>query len=397
MGLIKKQKKYERIDAANQAEDEAGEVHTAVADDALHAPEEEGLDRDSTGLANPPIYDGGIKVTLLDSAQSKFIVHCDKSWTVLEFKEASCRQTKVVPNSQRLIHMGKLLQDDETLDHYGIKDDGKIIHLFARPNVVIRTDEENNSTGDVQPEEGSGTAGAHVPRIVIDEDEANRRSQILILSSQEIFEAQHRVKIFSFLLMVISSMELLTLMTLFVGIEAEDPYSGQSAEAPPGNPTDQPADTGPPPQMRVWQNSDYFDTAISAFGLYVSLLGIKATTENTRQLAVKYFVCLVIVGVASNCYYYYLNVTAEERLASEGNKAVNPASLYTDAFMGILLPMIVWLLCIIRAYEFQRLIREAENEAEERVNAQDSTNDESTTSVPYGTAESLQVERGEST
>ena len=347
---------------------------------------------------NPPIYDGGIKVTLLDSAQSKFIVHCDKSWTVLEFKETSCRQTKVVPSSQRLIHMGKLLQDDETLDHYGIREDGKIIHLFARPNVVIRTDEESSSVGgDVEPEEGAGTAGAHVPRIVIDEEEANRRSQILILSSQEIFEAQHRVKIFSFLLMIITSMELLTLMTLFVGIEAEDPYSDQSAETPPGNPTDQPADSGPPPQMRVWQNSDYFDTAISAFGLYVSLLGIKASTENTRQLAVKYFACLVLVGIASNCYYYYLNVTAEERLANDRNQAINPASLYTDAFMGILLPMVVWVLCIIRAYEFQRLIRDAENEAQERVNAQDSANDESTTSLPYGSAESLQVERGETT
>ena len=111
----------------------------------------------------------------------------------------------------------------------------------------------------------------------------------------------------------------------------------------------------------------------------------------------KYFVCLVIVGIASNCYYYYLNVRAEERLANERNKAINPASLYTDAFMGILLPMVVWLLCIIRAYEFQRLIRDAENEAQERVSAQDSTNDESATSLPYGTEESLQVERGEST
>ena len=68
MGLIKNKKKYERIDASNKAE--SGEVHTAVADDALHAPEEEGLGRDSTGLTNPPIHDGGIKVTLLDSAQS---------------------------------------------------------------------------------------------------------------------------------------------------------------------------------------------------------------------------------------------------------------------------------------------------------------------------------------
>lgn len=43
-------------------------------------------------------------------------------------------------------------------------------------------------------------------------------------------------------------------------------------------------------------NSDYFDTLISAFGLYVSLLGIKATTENTLQLARQYLFCLTLAG-----------------------------------------------------------------------------------------------------
>ena len=86
----------------------------------------------------PPIYHE-INVVLMDAAQTKFNIKCDKQWSVSEFKEASASVTKVGPQMQRLIHMGKLLQDAETLEHYGISEDGKIIHLFPKPNVVINT------------------------------------------------------------------------------------------------------------------------------------------------------------------------------------------------------------------------------------------------------------------
>ncbi|KAL7443225.1 hypothetical protein ACHAXM_008854 [Skeletonema potamos] len=319
-----------------------------------------------TGLSSstqlPPIQNE-INVTLLDGATKKFIIKCDPAWTVAEFKSASAVLTKVPPNSQRLIHMGKLLQDDATLDECGINASEKIVHLFPKPNVVINNDNDDDENGDndVRTE-----GGAHVPRIVLDAEEASRRSQILILSSTEIFEAQHRVKIFSFLLMIISSMELLTLMTLFVGVQAEDNPYGGSGEVPPGNPTDTPPSSSQTIQIRTWQNSDYADAVISAFGFYVSLLGIKATTENTLQLAKQYFACIIIAAIASNCYYYYLNVQQEERFAQQNNKPIDQNQLYTDAFVGILLPLTVWALCVIRAYQFQTLIREAEQEAEER-------------------------------
>jgi len=328
-----------------------------------------------SGLASepqlPPIQNE-INVNLLDGATKKFTIKCDPTWTVAEFKAASAVITKVPPNSQRLIHMGKLLQDDATLSECGINASEKIIHLFPKPNVVINNDNgedgnyqsttNNNGSGDNEGTEG----GAHVPQIVLDAEEASRRSQILILSSTEIFEAQHRVKIFSFLLMIISSMELLTLMTLFVGVQAEDNPYGGSGEVPPGNPTDPPTPSSQTMQIRTWQNSDYADTVISAFGFYVSLLGIRATTENTLQLAKQYFACITVAAIASNCYYYYLNVQQEEKFAQQNNKTIDEHQLHTDAFVGILLPLTVWALCVIRAYQFQTLIREAEREAEER-------------------------------
>ena len=345
-----------------------------------------------------------INIVVMDAAQHKFNIVCDASWTVMQFKQANSTVTRVPPQSQRLIHMGKLLTDNATLVDCGIRNNGQIVHLFPKPIVVINdthgvgtTTSGGRSSGgdqenvDIEDQAGESAAGggAHIPQIIIDADEASRRSQILILSSQEIFEAQHRVKIFSFLLMIISSMELLTLMTLFVGMNVDEssqegPYSSGTGggsggnmnhEIPPGNPTDIPptlpnsyTDNMNNNMIRTWQDSDYFDTLISAFGLYVSLLGIKATTENTLQLARQYLACLTLAGVGSNCYYYYLNVNAQQKQAEARGEDgdIDISVVHTTAFVGILLPLTIWILCIVRAYQFHMLIREAEVEAQQR-------------------------------
>ena len=357
----------------------------------------------------PPIYHE-INITLLDGAQAKFSIAADPSWKVSQLKAASADVTKVPPESQRLIYMGKLLVDSKTLEESGIKESEVVVHLFPKPNVVINTSNNDGGATEVEADENNADnngIGAHVPQIIMDADEAAQRSQILILSSQEIFEAQHRVKIFSFLLMIISSMELLTLMSLYVGVDSDYPGSSGGMETPPGNPTDTvtPSTQG----MRTWQTSDYADTAISAFGFYVSLLGIKATTENTLELARRYMVCIVIAGVSSNIYYYCLNLNQMAKAAEEHNQSLDDASLYGGSFVGILLPLTVWTMCIVRAYQFQLLLREAEMEAQERTGGTE-TNSHSNggdgAALPYGSGETgvpamyndleLQVEQGTS-
>jgi len=355
----------------------------------------------------PPIYHE-INITLLDGAQTKFSIAADPSWKVSQLKAASANVTKVPPQSQRLIYMGKLLVDSKTLEESGIKESEVIVHLFPKPNVIINTSNDDRGEGtEVESDENNGDnngVGAHVPQIVMDADEAAQRSQILILSSQEIFEAQHRVKIFSFLLMIISSMELLTLMSLYVGVDSD--YPSSSGETPPGNPTDTvtPSTQG----IRTWQTSDYADTAISAFGFYVSLLGINATTENTLELARRYLVCIVIAGISSNIYYYWLNLNQMAKAAEEHNQNLDDASLYGGSFVGILLPLTVWTMCIVRAYQFQLLIREAELEAQERTGGAEITSNSNGdgAALPYGSGETgapamyndleLQVEQGTS-
>jgi len=364
------------------------------------------LDDDTNqSVSIPPIYNE-INIILMDSTQSKFNIKCDATWTISQFKEVSSTITKVPKQSQRLICMGKLLKDDMTLNECGINETNKIIHLFPKPNVIVNNSSTTDNNSGIDNDNAESPEGAHIPQIILDEDEANRRSQILILSSQEIFEAQHRVKIFSFLLMIISSMELLTLMTLFLGVQTEEesnsPYGGggDTTTLPPGNPTDTPPSSGgggnSNMQMRVWQNSDYFDTVISAFGFYVSLLGIRATTENTLQLAKRYFICVTIAGVLSDCYYYYLNIQATSKQASNRNQHLDPTELYTTSFVQILLPLTVWLLCIIRAHQFQVLIREAEVEAEERARGLNNNNeDENVSGSSDDNIEGQREEEGE--
>jgi len=165
-------------------------------------------------------------------------------------------------------------------------------------------------------------------------------------------------------------------------------------DIPPGDPTDTtsnvPGNNSNLPAIRTWQNSDYADFFISALGFYVATLGIKATTENTVALAKKFFILLLIVGSGWISYYYYLNVQAEEHLNNINNNnkdGTNPngnntnnknndlpeehadmsnADLYISAFISMLLPILVWGLCFLRAFQFSRLLQEAQREAEER-------------------------------
>jgi len=192
----------------------------------------------------------------------------------------------------------------------------------------------------------------------VDAQEAERRQQILILSSNEVFEAQHRVKLLCLLLLVMSSFELLTLVTMMLG-GPETPESGL--------PTDG--------TMRTWQNTDYIDLIISCFGVYVATLGIKATTENTLGLARCYLYCLVLSGISWNAFFFFTSVERAKEESGMDDDVYNDSvfqddtqdtSVYAQATLAMLLPLFVWSMCFVRAWQFQHLIHLAELEAQQR-------------------------------
>jgi len=393
--------------------------HTAADDhDDLEAPANENSPLDggsSTSTRQQPNSssskedDGtSLTITILDTAHSKFYVRADPSWTIARFKAAGTARHSVAASGQRLIYMGHLLDDMSTLEECGLGGSGaggdeeeeanKIVHLFPKPNVVVRAEDEHGDVGQALSAGGgggsaAGSSGAHVPQIYLDANEAS--SPVLVLSSQEIFEAMHRVKLLSFLLLIMSIMELLTLFSIMMGgvpdTDAANGYSSYSGggyeDIPPGDPTDTgppvPSYDGQPMQMRTWRSSDYADLFVSCLGLYVSTLGIKATTESKVFLARQYFYGLILAGLAWNGYQYYLNVQvykeaeeAAEQAAEDAddggggglgpNQAPDYGSPYSAAFGTLIIPFAVWFMCWFRAWEFHSLMVQAEEEAQER-------------------------------
>ena len=315
-----------------------------------------------------------ITVVILDSAQTKFPILANPQWTIGKFKSVGAKVHKVAPASQRLIFHGKLLEDTKTLKEYKIETSQVIVHLFPKPRVVMTSNSRTNSyltdvTSSTQP---NSETGAHVPEIFLDEEEQERRGQILVLGSHEIQEAQNNVKLLSLLLLVVCAMRLLALFSIAMGVAEEPIYEDDLA--PPLTPNATDYSTSPDYQVRDWQTQDYFDLFVSGIGFYVATLGMKATTENTLRLANMYMVGVVIAGVAWNIWnicMYALFVQEESKPRDDDDlMPLTRDDFITVAFFTIMLPLMVWIMCCTRAFEFRRLIQEAEHEAAERIRSQ---------------------------
>lgn len=308
-----------------------------------------------------------IVVTVLDMKQQKFRVSADPNWTVSQFKVYSSSIHQVPADSQRLIYMGKLLKNEETLRDSRITESDRIVHLFPKPKMIVKATqvEEDAEVGDASDAEDA-PAHAHIPQIVVDETFYST-----IITTNELFEAQQRVKLLSFVLLIISSMELLTLVTIFLGPDVSGGNTSfNTDDVPPGDPTDYVSPThhgAEEEQMRSWRQTDYIDVVVSAAGVYVALLGLKASTENTPALALQYCLGLVGVGCAWLGYYFYVGVLDGTKNADSD---VNEREVYVNAATGLTIPCIIWVTCFIRAFQFRSMIIDAQREALERHEAQ---------------------------
>jgi hypothetical protein len=324
-----------------------------------------------------------ITVVVLDSAQTKFNVRANPDWTIGRFKKVGATVHKIPPISQRLIYRGKLLADSITLRDSGIIQDQVILHLFPKPRVVVTNSSSatQESSAAAAPTE---SGGAHVPQIILDEEEAERRGQILVLGSVEIAEAQNNVKLLSLLLLVVCSMRLLALFSIAMGVADDDATSYQDDLVPSpdnggSNSTDGGGGYSPPQgseyQTRPWENTDYFDLIVSSIGFYVATLGMKATTENTLRLANDYLIGTFIAGVCWNVWnvFLYLIFVKDEttdKPDDDQTVALDRDDFVTVAFFTVVLPLLVWFLCCLRAHQFRQLLEEAEQEAAERIRYQ---------------------------
>lgn len=381
-------------------------------------------------------------VTILDYCHKRWAVQVPAGGngraTVRDLKQAGEAVHGIAVSQQRLIYQGKLLSDDAMLlASANIAGNDAIVHLFPKPRVVVVNSNSNNNNNNSELEansdandasgsgSGSGSGGARVPTIIMDQAEVDRRGEILVLGSMDYIEAVNNVKLFSFMLLIISSIELLNLAAIALGNGAAvaaqasngsgggaDPDAlapfvlhddffdddnvsnnnnstafGNSNSSSIGSLTD-----GIDPALAIiqtWTPIKFVDVAISVIGVYVALMGIKASNENCVATAKLYLTGTCITAVAWLVYNYIISLEVDEAVAASMNSAGGSSSsssssyssssgasdsVYDQAFQVMILPAMVWCMCIFRAWQFQHLLTEAESEAVERIAAETAGN-----------------------
>lgn len=332
--------------------------------------EERNNESDTSGTTSDQII-----VTILDSAQNKFQINLASDSTVLELKERGQEVHSIAPEKQRLICMGQLLRDENLITDHNITD-GSIVHLFPKPTVVIQESsdangtQENQTNSTTENNNGVQSPGAHVPQIVMDSNEFDMQSSILILSTHEAYETMHRIRLLSFLLLMYSTMTLLRDFSIWAAPPI-DP-SDSSVVIPPGDPTD----TRLPgmsnsngsdydEELPQWQDRYYLEAGICTLGTYVALLGIKSTSEQiSLALTRRFVVLLFILGVSWSSYLFWCDF---DILKSRETKAdYESGKVFSDALFAIALPFFLWVMFFVRGIQYYMLVKEAEDDARRR-------------------------------
>ena len=405
--------------------------------------------------------------------------------TVYDLKHIGATIHHIPIQQQRLIYQGRLLNDDTvSLTSLGIHKSGSIVHLFPKPRVVVvdsNHNNNNNNTGESSNSSRSSgnnntsstgsninnnnnnndssnsnnnndNGGAHVPVIVMDQSEVDRRSEILVLGHADYVEAVSNVKLFSLMLLIISTIELLHLLSLYIvppqtnhthyysgngdgsnGVphvheddtffnDDDDPFNNNSTAFPnstrpssgnssshnsgsSGTDTTTPGTNDIDPITVIldeWTPIKYVDLIISVCGIYVSILGMRASNENCIRTARYYLIGTTLTAVGWLAYNYVISYeidvqvdahpeeyygtsensdytygnpsTSDDAIAesygsSSGSSVYNSDdSPYNQAFSAMILPGMVWGLCIFRAWQFHQVLHEAELEAAQRTN-----------------------------
>lgn len=309
-----------------------------------------------------------VSVTILDSAQNKFTLSVAPTATIATLKLLGQAVHSVAPEQQRLICMGKLLEDKKTLEDYGMNDSA-VVHLFPKPNVVLSDGPNRSQTALISqgsPDSDSGAPFspnmAHIPQIVMGSDEVYGHNNI-ILSTHEAYEAMHRIRLLSFLVLIYCSIQLLRDFSIWI---SPDDHSSSSEIIPPGDPTDTslPGANDYDENLPQWENRDYAEVAICSLGVYVANLGMKATQDIQLHLVRKYVYLLALFGMSWIIYLYYCYV--EELSSRETENDIPNGRVYTDAFFAVTLPLFMFSLFFVRAVQYLFLVREASQDTQRR-------------------------------
>jgi hypothetical protein len=74
------------------------------------------------------------------------------------------------------------------------------------------------------------------------------------------------------------------------------------------------------------------------------------------------------VGILWIGWYFFTTADNQKRMDGNNGYSETPTEIYSNAAIACILPVLLWITCFTRAWQFQELVRDAEQEAEERMN-----------------------------
>lgn len=292
------------------------------------------------------VDEGTVPITFLDASHNRFTISARRHWTVRQLKNSASDVCNTPAEAQRLIYMGALLEDFDTLERAlrGLEGE-KIVHFYPRPVATQNT----SASGDATSDAGDGAAGEGAPD--------SRRQRDSILVTPEIFQAQQRIRLLAFLLLFICSMNVLTLATIFLGPSAQED-SFDDVPGPPGDPTQ----ITPEASARSWKRSDVWNMLLGLVGVYFGLLGIRSSTETGLNIARRYFYGLLATGIIWISLQYHSDVIVimrQKKVEDSDEDDTKPGfGVYTKAALACTLTVAVWALCWLRAWQYKKVLEE---------------------------------------
>lgn len=309
-----------------------------------------------------------INVRILDLKGKVYTIEIENTVTIAQLKCEIKNVADVGTELQRLIYCGRELENAKLITEYKITN-GQTIHLFVRSNrtVVEEVERENSSDhGDgendedmenrIQLPENTYPVSDTTSAVVFPSDGMRRVDPLLM--ENELGESARRIKLWSSFILIVYVMKVLSQFALMADMESQRRMHVPMNETLVRN-------------QRIGQGLDTpsFDEqpALSslilgahAFGMYVGLLGFKASHDTVVHQIRHYRFCIMWLAVFSISEQIYITHRVAHSGYPEKGDPYHQLPTLQDLVAGNMLEIgilsVMWTLAIVHAFQHVRQV-----------------------------------------
>lgn len=311
------------------------------------------------GLVEPqanaalPAAPDTVPITILTQTGKKIPLNVNLSWSVSRLKDRVEEESGVEKILQRLIFHGRIMDENKVITDYKVQP-GNTVHLFARlrEHLVAQNTVPQGAPGANGLNQIAGGTPVMLPggiNIVVQQAAMQQFAAPVthdIFANMQLAHYSRRVKLWSSLLLIWSTMHLFNTMVLLA-----DPHAGQR----PSSSDDDYSDDRAVKQPHVTMLETTVDLFLNIVGVYVGLSGFRASTRLDAQLSFRYHAGLVGLLIL-------WAVAGVIRLAEAHHQGILDSA--SKMMMGVViligLPTMMWGFCVVQASQFRRLIASTE-------------------------------------